>query len=93
VAADPVRLFGRPSKARLAELTEQAQDARDELAAHCKEALDFVDAAWPHLSALERMAIELGPEALRHSRILAGLLASYERRHLPEDDTPMAVAA
>lgn len=91
--AERVVPFGRPSKVRLAELQERAEEAEDDLTAHCAEALQFVDAAWPHVSALERMAVEIGPIALRHALALGALLTSYERRHLPDDPQPAAVAA
>ena len=73
---------------RQAAAVERLRDQRDELTAHCAEALGFVDAAWPHVSALERMAIEIGPEALRHAVALGRLLDRYERHHLGDEDAP-----
>lgn len=85
----PIRV-GR--QGRQPAVVEELRDVRDELTAHCEEAIEFVDAAWPHVSALERMAVELGPVALRHALALGYLLARYERRHLPAEEATEAVA-
>jgi hypothetical protein len=92
MAAATVTLIRPGRKGRQPAIVEELRDVRDELTAHCEEAIAFVDAAWPHVSALERMAIELGPVALKHALSLGGLLAGYERRHLPVDDTAEAAA-
>ncbi len=81
------------SAAKVVPLRVRYADTRDELTAHCAEALALVDEAWPHVSALERMAIELGPLALRHTIALGRLLARYEARHrAPDDPAAEAVA-
>lgn len=89
----PGAVRGRPSIIRLEDYRQREAEARDELSAHCEEALRFVDRAWPHVSALERMAQELGPIALKHALTLGSLLASYEHRHVGAPDEPVAVVA
>jgi hypothetical protein len=79
----PVALRGRPRRA----------DPRDDLSAHVAEALEFVDACWPLVSRLEVVARECGPEAYQTALMLGQYLARYERRHLPDGDGGLAVAA
>lgn len=86
----PIRTSGR---GRQPAVVEELRDLRDELAAHCEEALAFCDRAWDHVSALERVATEIGPAALKHAIALGMLLASYERRHLSDEPDPVEVAA
>lgn len=64
--------------------------ASEELRAVRAEILQFVDAAWPHLSALERMAAELGPVALRHALAIGSLLTRLERQQLADDEALVA---
>ncbi len=64
---------------------ERERTATEDLVATRCDVLEFVDAAWPHLSALERMAAELGPVALRHALILGSLLAGLEHQQLSDE--------
>jgi hypothetical protein len=83
----------RQGRGRQPEEIERLRDLDAELTAHNAEALALVRAAGPHLSALVRMAQELGPIALKHALSLNGLLQSYERRHQDDEPEPLELAA
>jgi hypothetical protein len=68
-------------------------DQRDELTAHCAEALAFVDACRPLVDALGRVCLELGPREYGIVRQLVRRFDIYEARHIPLSDEPMAAAA
>ncbi len=78
----PIRPAG---SGRQSATVEALRDARDDLRAHNREALDLVDACWPLVSRLELAAIEIGPVAMHTVATLRHLLARYERRHLPDE--------
>lgn len=86
-------LRGRPSTTFLAAVSEQLTDAQDELAVHCDEALAFVDACRPLVSALGRICLELSPREFQIVRHLSRRFDLYEARHLPQDDEPLERAA
>lgn len=78
--------MGRPSKARIAQLVERAEDAEGELLAHRSEALSFVDAVRPLVDRLHMVAVEIGPVAAQTVMALSAYIDRYESRHLPDDD-------
>lgn len=83
----------RPSgRGRQPAAAEAERSAHDELTALRADVLAFVDNAWPHLSALERMAAELGPVALRHALTLGSLLTRLEHQQLADDERGEAAA-
>jgi hypothetical protein len=91
--AEPTQLAPRSGRqGRQPRAVEELRDNRDELIAHRAEALKLVDDAWPHVSALQRVAVEIGPLALKHALELGRLLRSYERRHSPEPPAIEAIA-
>ncbi len=80
-------------KGRQLRIVEAQMDAADELEAHRLEAIKFVDFCWPLLTRLELVARECGPVAFNTVMALEAALGSYERRHLPPEPEPPAVAA
>lgn len=94
MTAAVLALRGRPSRAHIAALHDDARTARDELAEHCREAVEFVDACIPLIDAIERVAAEVDPRFHAIVRQLAYRHDQYQRRHLAEGDDPAeAVAA
>ncbi len=83
--------MSRPPLRLIDGLREQAEEAAGECLSLRTEVLGFVDSAWPHLSALERMAVELGPVALRHTLAIGGMLRRLETQYRPAGE-PDALA-
>ena len=88
VAASPLRLTPRQPDRRT-----EAAELRIELDAHRTEALAFCAAVRPLASRLTLAMREIGPTGHQLAIQLEALLARYERRHQPEGDEPVAVAA
>lgn len=81
----PTSIAALRGSARRMDRRTEVLDLRAELQAHDAEAQALVAALAPHLSALHRMATELGPVALRHVLSVSAHLSSYARRHEGDD--------
>lgn len=86
MTAERVVAFRPSGRGRQSGAFQELLDLRDELGVLHEEALALVATARPHVDALRRAAIELGPVALGHANALAYLLARHERQHEPDGD-------
>jgi hypothetical protein len=86
--------MSRPPLRLIDTLRDRADEAEGECLSLRAEVLALIDSAWPHLSALERMAVELGPIALRHALAIGGMLRRLEAQYRPvSEPDEMDVAA
>lgn len=85
-----LRPLGRGRQPRV---VEELRDQRDELAAHCDEAIAFLDYVEPRLYAILPALRELGPREYQLGESIARRLGQYRRRHTPEPDPAVAAAA
>lgn len=78
--------FGRPSKARLADLNERIAELEEELAARDYEAVALVDAVTPLVRRLLPGAIELGPAHQQTVVAVLGRLSNFRRQQFPDPE-------
>lgn len=75
----------RSGRGRQSAAVEASRDARDDLLAHNREALEFIDGIRPLADRLYLVAVEIGPIAMQTVLQLNARIDRYERRHLPSD--------